>query len=199
MSGSRMGNIVVKVLAVFGGLVILASLAAGFFHFRGKGRIPQRTVIADDLERAVVEYVPDDHVAGFLLRRSMVLRDVVDALNRAAEDKRVVGLVARVGTSGMGMAQIQEVRDAVVAFRGKGKPAMGHAERVGGGGPGNGAYYLATAFDNIYLQPSGSVGLTGLISNTPFVRGALDKIGAIPRIGRREGSQTLATRRAGKE
>src|SRR4030066_497464 len=103
MSGSRMGNIVGKVLAVFGGLVILASLAAGFFYFRGKGRIPQRTVIAVDLERPVVEYVPDDHVAGFLLRRSMVLRGVVDALNRAAEDKRVGGLVAGVGASGRGV------------------------------------------------------------------------------------------------
>ncbi|MGZ8431602.1 MAG: signal peptide peptidase SppA [Candidatus Deferrimicrobiaceae bacterium] len=194
MPGSRMGNIVVKMLAVFGGLVILASLAAGFFYFRGKGRIPQRTVIAVDLERPVVEYVPDDHVAGFLLRRSMVLRDVVDALDRAAEDKRVVGLVARVGTSGMGMAQIQEVRDAVAAFRGKGKPAIAYAETFGEFGPGNGAYYLATAFDNIYLQPSGSVGLTGLISNTSFVRGTLDKLGIIPRIGRREEYKTLVNR-----
>ena len=194
MSGSRMRNLVMKMLAVFGGLVILASLAAGFFHFRGKGRIPQKTVIAVDLERAVVEYVPDDEVAGFLLRRSMVLRDMVDALSRAAEDPRVVGLVARVGTSGMGMAQIQEVRDAVAAFRGKGKPAIAYAETFGVFGPGNGSYYLATAFDNIYLQPSGSVGLTGLISNTPFVRGTLDKLGIIPRMGRREEYKTLVNR-----
>ena len=194
MSGSRMRNIVVGILAVFGGLVILASLAAGYICFRGKGRIPQRTVIAVDLERPVVEYVPDDPVAGFLLRRSMVLRDVVDALGRAAEDPRVVGLVARIGTSGMGMAQIQELRDAVLAFRRKGKPAIAHAETFGEFGPGNGAYYLASAFDNIYLQPSGSVGLTGLISNTPFVRGTLDKLGIIPRMDRREEYKTLVNR-----
>src|SRR3990172_254724 len=53
---------------------------------------------------------------------------------------------------------------------------------------------MATAFDNIYLQPSGSVGLTGLISNTPFVRGTLDKLGIIPRIGRREEYKTLVNR-----
>jgi protease-4 len=38
-------------------------------------------------------------------------------------------------------------------------------------GPGNGAYYLATAFDQIYLQPSGDIGLAGIIMETPFVKG----------------------------
>jgi hypothetical protein len=37
-------------------------------------------------------------------------------------------------------------------------------------GAGNGSYYLATAFDQIYLQPSGDVGLTGLMYESPFIR-----------------------------
>src|SRR5262249_12734367 len=44
-------------------------------------------------------------------------------------------------------------------------------------GPGNNAYYLATAFDQIWLQPSGDIGLTGLIVETPFIRGTLEKLG----------------------
>ena len=61
----------------------------------------------------------------------------------------------------MGIAQVQELRDAVLAFRAAGKSAVAFAETFGEFGPGNGAYYLATAFDEIYLQPSGDVGLTG--------------------------------------
>ncbi len=44
-------------------------------------------------------------------------------------------------------------------------------------GPGNGAYYLATSFDQIYLQPSGDIGLTGLMLESPFVKGTLEKLG----------------------
>ncbi|HEY6310802.1 MAG TPA: signal peptide peptidase SppA, partial [Streptosporangiaceae bacterium] len=42
---------------------------------------------------------------------------------------------------------------------------------------GNLPYYLATAFDRIYLQPSGSVGLTGVAVEQLFLHDALAKIG----------------------
>lgn len=194
MSDSRGRRIAVGVLAGVGALTILALLAAGAWYWKDKASVPERLVLEVDFERGVVENVPDEPVGRYLLKRFLVLRDVTEALNRAAEDRRVVGLVARVGASGMGMAQIQEIRDAVAAFRGKGKPAIAYAETLGEFAPGNGAYYLATAFDRIYLQPSGSVGLTGLISNTSFLRGTLDKLGILPRLARREEYKTLVNR-----
>ncbi|UCD47187.1 MAG: signal peptide peptidase SppA [Deltaproteobacteria bacterium] len=194
MSDSRGRRIAVGVLAGVGALTILALLAAGAWYWKDKASVPERLVLEVDFERGVVENVPDEPVGRYLLKRFLVLRDVTEALNRAAEDRRVVGLVARVGASGMGMAQIQEIRDAVAAFRGKGKPAIAYAETLGEFAPGNGAYYLATAFDRIYLQPSGSVGLTGLISNTSFLRGTLDKLGILPRLARRKEYKTLVNR-----
>ncbi len=194
MSDSRGRRITVGVLAGIGALTILALLAAGAWYWKDKASVPERLVLEVDFERGVVENVPDEPVGRYLLKRFLVLRDVTEALNRAAEDRRVVGLVARVGASRMGMAQIQEIRDAVAAFRGKGKPAIAYAETLGEFAPGNGAYYLATAFDRIYLQPSGSVGLTGLISNTSFLRGTLDKLGILPRLARRKEYKTLVNR-----
>ena len=102
------------------------------------------------------------------------------------EDERVVGLVAKIGASPMGLALIQEIRDAVAAFANNGKFAVAYAETFGEVGPGNGAYYLATAFNEIYLQPSGDVGLTGLMYECPFVRGTLDKLHVEPRIDHRK-------------
>ena len=87
-----------------------------------------------------------------------------------------MGLAARVGSSGMGLARIQELRDAIRAFRRSGKPAYAFAESFGEFGPGNGAFYLAAAFEKIYLLPSGDVGLTGLLAQSYFLEGALDKL-----------------------
>jgi len=75
------------------------------------------------------------------------------------------------------MAQTQELREAVQRFRAHKKLAVAYAETFGEFGPGNNSYYLATAFDQIYLQPSGDVGLTGIILQTPFVKGTLAKLG----------------------
>jgi protease-4 len=83
------------------------------------------------------------------------------------------------------MAQVQELRNAIQAFRAKKKPAIAYAETFGEFGPGGGAYYLATAFDEIWLQPSGDIGLTGVILESPFVRGTLDKLGVKPRMDHR--------------
>jgi len=105
------------------------------------------------------------------------VRDFVDALDRGAKDDRVVGLVATISSVPMGMAEAQEVRDAVLRFRVKKKFAIAYSETFGEFGPGNGAYYIATAFDQIYLQPSGDVGLTGLMIETQFLKGTLDKLG----------------------
>jgi hypothetical protein len=110
-------------------------------------------------------------------RKAQTLRDVVDAIDRGASDDRVVGMIAKIGAAPMGMAQTQEIRDAVQRFRAHKKFAVAYAETFGEFGPGNGAYYLATAFDHIYLQPSGDVGLTGIIMESPFIKGTLSKLG----------------------
>jgi protease-4 len=86
-------------------------------------------------------------------------------------------MVAKIGAAPLGMAKVQEIREAVQRFRAHKKFAIAYAETFGEFGPGNGAYYLATAFDQIYLQPSGDIGLTGIIMETPFVKGTLSKLG----------------------
>jgi protease IV len=111
------------------------------------------------------------------LNEKQTLRDVVDAIDRGASDDRVVGMIAKIGAAPMGMAQTQEIRDAVQRFRAHKKFAVAYSETFGEFGPGNGSYYLATAFDHIYLQPSGDVGLTGIIMESPFVKGTLAKLG----------------------
>lgn len=186
-----MRRFIARVLAVIGGAVVmmvLVSLIGVVLLYRATGgeRIPEKTIVEINFEQEFVEYHTDNFVAGMFSPQAPTLRDVLDVMEMAANDKRVVALVARVGRNTLGLAQIQEIRDAVLAFRQSGKPAIVHAEAFGEFGPGTGAYYLATAFGEIYLQPSGDVGLTGLIYETPFVRGTLDKLGVVPRMDHRQ-------------
>jgi protease-4 len=177
-----------RVLLVLLILAVALAVAAGaaallFFALKSgmKGSVPSKVVLEIDLEQPIEEWAPPDPFAEALQRRQMTVRDVVDSLERAAGDDRVVGLVARVGAAPMGMGRIQEVRDAVSRFRESGKPAVAYAETFGEFGPGMTGYYLATAFDTIYLQPSGDVYLTGLIYETPFLKGMFEKMGVEPR------------------
>jgi protease-4 len=130
-----------------------------------------------DLTEGLAEYVPQDPLVQVLSQGKPTVADTVLALERAARDDRVVALIARVG-GGFGYpAKVQELRDVIHDFRGHGKRAIAWVETFGDGYRGTTNYYLATAFDEIHLLPMGSVGLTGLALEAPFVSGALDKLG----------------------
>jgi len=155
-------------------LVVLVGVAGG----GGKGSLPDKVLLEIDLEQDFIEDVPPDPVAQAMLRDETSVAQVVDALEQAGKDDRVVGILARVGSGMTGLATIEEVRDAVLRFRGSGKPAIAWGETFGEFSPGNGAYYLACAFDSIFVQPSGDVGLTGLAVDHPFLGGVFEKFDA---------------------
>jgi protease IV len=104
--------------------------------------------------------------------RPLVLREAVSALHRAAEDPRVAGLIARVELPAAAAGPVQELREAVTAFAAV-KPSLAWAETY----PGTLSYFLASAFGEVWMQPSGTVGLIGFATNALFLRNALDKAG----------------------
>ncbi|WP_343571700.1 signal peptide peptidase SppA [Mycobacterium sp.] len=104
--------------------------------------------------------------------RPLVLSEAVAALHRAAEDSRVAGLIARVQLPAVAAGPVQELREAIAAFTAV-KPSLAWAEMY----PGTLSYYLASAFGEVWMQPSGTVGLIGFATNALFLRDALDKAG----------------------
>ncbi|WP_396906106.1 signal peptide peptidase SppA [Mycolicibacterium phlei] len=104
--------------------------------------------------------------------KPLLLRDAVAAIHRAADDPRVAGLIARVQFPAAPPGPVQELREAIAAFSAV-KPSLAWAETY----PGTLAYYLASAFREVWMQPSGTVGLVGFATNAMFLRDALDKAG----------------------
>jgi protease-4 len=147
-----------------------------------------------DLTEGVAEEPPADPVSAVLTMRRTRLADVLDGLRRARTDDRVRALIVKVGGRGIGLARVQELRTAIQEFGGTGKLTVAWAETFGDFSPGNVPYYLATAFDRIYLQPSGDVGLTGISMENWFYRGTLDKLGIDFQVGKRHEFKSAAER-----
>ncbi|HEY1643963.1 MAG TPA: signal peptide peptidase SppA [Streptosporangiaceae bacterium] len=155
----------------------------------------QRTaplILEIDLTDGITENRPADPVTAIMARHRLVLADVLDGLRRARDDDRVRALVVRLGGQAVGLGMVQELRQGVQEFSAAGKATVAFAESFGEFSAGNVGYYLATAFDTIWLQPSGDLGLTGIAVERVFLRGALDKLGADFQVAKRHEYKSAA-------
>ena len=172
-------------IGILATLAIAAVIALWYWTTPSTPAIAASTVLTLALTETLPEAPSSDPFSKVLGEEKLTLRDVTDALERAGTDPRVKGVLLRIGGDEIGMAQVQELRDALAAFRAKGKFVAAYADTFGEFGAGTHAYYLATAADEIWLQPLGLVSITGLRSEQPFFRGMLDKLDVVPRLDHR--------------
>jgi protease-4 len=151
---------------------------------------PAKVLLELDLTELPADPDPDDPLARLRARARHQLRPTLRALHEAGGDHRVVGLIAKIG-GGLPWAAMQELRLGVQAF---GKPTVAWAESFGEGSGDMAGYVLASAFDEIWLQPGGGLGLLGVGVETTFLRGALDKLGVEPELEQRYEYKNAADR-----
>src|SRR5437764_14582882 len=121
-----------------------------------------RLLLELDLTGGLAIAPPQDLLGRLQAARTPTPSGVLQALSDAAEDPDVHGLVAKLGGERLRLAQAQELAEAVQAFRAAGKRTWAWAETFGEGGAGTPSYLLAAAFDEVWLQPSGEVAITGV-------------------------------------
>ena len=176
-----MRRFIVGLLATVGFLALLA--IGGVIAFITSGpfsskALPQTMVLSLDLRD-----VPKETSSAGLLRGGLFggsSRDIVETVQllwAAADDPRVAGIFVDIGDEDAGLARVQELRQAIAHFRGKGKFAVGFATSLGSGGTHVSDYYLASALDQIWLQPSGGFAVAGIAIETPFLKDGLDRLG----------------------
>jgi protease-4 len=137
-------------------------------------RMPDKMVLYLSLEGSFSDYsVPSP----YSLSSKPNFRHIIDAIDHAQTDGRVKGLLIMPNGGALSLAQLQELRDAVKRFRATGKPTWFYAESMD---EGLGSYYLASATDQIWMQPVGSLTIAGLRAEMPYARDLLDKIGIEP-------------------
>jgi protease-4 len=179
----------VRLFALVGLIVVLLAAGGGYFAWKTLEHgepLPDSIVLNLNLDQSLEEHGTEAKLSDALFSRGDSLRDLVDALDRGRLDPRVKGVVARLGGDQVGTGKSQELRAAIQRFRSSGRFAFAFAESFGELGPGDRSYYIASAFDRIWLQPIGLVGLTGLSASVPFGRGGLDVLGVEPALRHRE-------------
>jgi len=105
---------------------------------------------------------------------SVGILDVTRALEEAANDPAIKFAYLRADAASGGIAQLEEFRKALSAFRASGKPILAYTES-----PSNASYYLASVADKILMGSAhgGTYQLVGLSSQMIFLKDILDKLG----------------------
>ena len=99
------------------------------------------------------------------------LNDILANLEKAAKDDRIKGIFLDLTFNDMGMASMNEVRDALLDFKSSGKFIYTFSDAMD-----QNSYYLASVSDKIYLHPGGIMQMSGLSAQRMFFKGALDKL-----------------------
>lgn len=145
---------------------------------------PTRLVLEIDLSQGLAERAPSDPLTALRQRNTPTLADVLTALRRAAVDDTVVGVLV-LGADGLGATLAEELGAGLDAVRDAGTPTYAFAESYGEMGDGTVAYGLAARCSQVWLQPTGQVGLTGLSATMMTVGGALQRLGVEPQFDQR--------------
>ena len=99
------------------------------------------------------------------------LNDILAGIEKASTDINIKGIYLDVSSLSTGYASIEEIRNALIEFKKTGKFIIAYSEVYT-----QGAYYLASIADKIYLNPEGMIDFRGLSSEISFFKKALDKL-----------------------
>jgi len=165
---------------VFNLLFLLLLLFVLIVLFSDGPVLHERTALVLAPQGRIVEQFSSDPVQRALARAvgedlpETQLRDILRALERAAEDERIERLVIVPDyMTGAGYAALREIGAAIRAFRESGKQVVAYADSMS-----QEQYYLAAFADEIYMHPSGGLLLEGLGRYRNYYReGLQDKLG----------------------
>jgi protease-4 len=145
--------------------------------------VKENSMLVVDLSTPIMDCVVEDPMSRFSPEslilgggvqdeNTLALKDLTDAITRAATDDRIKGMVLSGSGFGGGMAQLMAVEKALKEFKESGKPIVSYAENYT-----QGEYILKSLSTKLFLNPNGGVDLKGLATQMPFYKGFLEKYG----------------------
>ncbi len=170
--GILVSTLIIVVLSV----LIIAGIVASVGE-ETNVEVQENSVLFLNLDQAITERTPDNSLAGLPIigssnGKNMGFYDLIKALKKAKTDDKIKCIYLSVSSPNAGFATLKEVRDAIIDFKTSKKPVIAYSEVYT-----QGAYYLASAANKIYLNPEGALELKGFSSELTFFKGALEKLG----------------------
>jgi protease-4 len=175
------------VLATITGLVITFFLVVLFFVIVIAGVVSSAskdksaTVKPNSLlhlkfSMPIVERTPNNpfknfNFSSFSGDKQIGLNDILANIKNAKTDDNIKGIYMDMSRVPAGIATIEEIRNALIDFKTSGKFIISYSEAYG-----QGAYYLASVADKVYLNPQGNLDWKGLSAQLMFFKGTLEKL-----------------------
>ena len=164
---------VVAVVKIFFWGAIIASMFA-----QQPIEVPASAILHIDMQEMIAD-APSRNPMGSLdiaslsVTPQMTLLNALTAIDAAKNDPRIKAIyINEKGVGGASITALEELREAIVAFKESGKLVVAYNETYD-----HSRYYLATAADEIFIHPEGSLKWSGLSMSTMFYTGLLEKLG----------------------
>lgn len=190
--GSLLGLILFSALGTTGLFLLLFAAASR----DTTPTVKDKSVLVFDLSMNITDGKP---TSSDLFRKALSsdeedkvsLRTVVETIEKARRDKRIVGIYLDGSNSSgannlAGFATLKEVRQALEKFRSSGKKIVAYGMEWG-----ERDYYLSSVADTVVVNPVGEMEINGLGTQPMFLKGAFDKYGIgvqVVRVGKFKGA-----------
>lgn len=169
-----------SIFGVIIGLFLFILIIVGIASAASKEKpvtVEANTVLFTQFAQPVVDRNPENpfeyfNPMTFEPESRLGLDMVLENIEKAKNHDNIPGIVMKLGTTPMGMASLNEIRNALLDFKSEGKFIMVYSDNFS-----QGAYYLASVADKIYMTPTGAMPFLGLSSEVIFIKNALKKIG----------------------
>lgn len=157
-------------ISVFG-TIMLTQMA---LQAEKPAKVGPNTVLHLTMDDPVPEKTNNVQMPIFELKNQDILglHDILHVLETAKEDDNIKGIFMEVDMASLGMASAQSLREGILDFRESGKFVIAHSNFYT-----QGAYYLVSAADSVYLNPTGMIDFRGFAAQIPFYKNMLDKVG----------------------
>jgi len=180
MFASMLGTILTILIAFFIFMGIISSLIA--LTEKQTVSVADKSVLYMKFTQPIVDRTPADQFTNFNptsqeFTRPLGLNDILRNIKRASSDDRISGVYMDLGGMAVSAAMLTEIREALVEFKSSGKFIVTYSE-----GMSQGAYYLASVSDEIYMNPEGFIDFRGIYAEVMFLKETMEKLEIEPQI-----------------
>jgi protease IV len=129
------------------------------------------SILEIKLENAIPELTDNAEKSPFQSKKIIGLHDMTRAIERAANDNNIKGIVINTRYTLLGFSSASVIRRAIENFKKSGKFVYAYGDMYT-----QGAYYLASTADSIMINPNGDIDFKGIAAQIPFMKGLFDKL-----------------------
>jgi len=179
MFASMLGFILAGVVLIF---IFIAIISAAISSSSDKEvAIDENSVLEIKLENPLKERTSkspfDDLNFDLSSKRDLGLDDILKNIEKAGKDNDIKGIFLNLSSVNAGMAQLEEIRNALEIFKASKKFIYAYSEDYD-----QANYYLASVADSVFLNPEGSFNWHGFRAELMFMKGALEKLEIEPEV-----------------